>query len=233
QGRRTRSFAVVPQRNGTLTIRAITLNWWNIEHGRAEQASLPARTLRVIGTAAATAKSTPAPPSANIATSRNVTPPAASGTTHVAGVTQFWRVATLASFALWLLAAVAFGTWWLRRRAAEESHGVAAPGGESLPAASPAAPPPGEGGTTPAAPNARALQRRALDAAGSGDPAACERALLDWARATHPHISHIHALRDALSDARQRNALDALQRARWQGGDSSPAGAAVAEAFAR
>jgi len=234
QGRRTRSFAVVPQRNGTLTIPAITLNWWNIERGRAEQASLPARTLRAIGTAAATAKSTPAPPSASIATSRNVTPPAASGTTHVAGVAQFWRVAALASFALWLLAAVAFGTWWwLRRRAAEESHGVAAPGGESFPAASPDASPPGDGGATPAAPNARALQRRALDAAGSGDPAACERALLDWARATHPHISHIHALRDALSDARQRNALDALQRARWQGGDSSPAGAAVAEAFAR
>jgi hypothetical protein len=41
------------------------------------------------------------------------------------------------------------------------------------------------------------------------------------------------ALRDALSEPAQRDALDALQRVRWQGGDAASAGAAVAQAFAR
>jgi len=40
-------------------------------------------------------------------------------------------------------------------------------------------------------------------------------------------------LRDALTDAAQRDALEALQRARWQGGDPSAACAMVASAFAQ
>jgi len=40
-------------------------------------------------------------------------------------------------------------------------------------------------------------------------------------------------VRDALANPVQRDALDALQRARWQGGDPSSACAAVAEVFAK
>ncbi|MGH8146370.1 MAG: BatD family protein, partial [Rhodanobacteraceae bacterium] len=58
--KRTRSFAIVPDRDGKLTIPAITLNWWDVVHDRAEQASLPAHVLQVSGTA--TGSGTPAPP---------------------------------------------------------------------------------------------------------------------------------------------------------------------------
>src|SRR6185312_12444781 len=64
------------------------------------------------------------------------------------------------------------------------------------------------------------------------DAAACEHALLAWARASHPDVANVTTLRNALSDPVQRDALDALQRARWQGGDAAAACAAVARAFA-
>jgi hypothetical protein len=78
----------------------------------------------------------------------------------------------------------------------------------------------------------RTLQRKALDAARQGDAVTCEHALLAWARATHVGIVQTSALRDALSDSAQRDALDALLRVRWQGGDVQKACAAVADAFA-
>jgi hypothetical protein len=92
-----------------------------------------------------------------------------------------------------------------------------------------------DAGATPPArrPDLRALRRHAQDAARAGDPAACEHALLEWARASSTGITHLAQLRDALSDPAQRDALDALQRVRWQGGDPSPACGAVAEALAK
>jgi hypothetical protein len=55
--------------------------------------------------------------------------------------------------------------------------------------------------------------------------------LLEWARASRTGITHLSQVRDALSDPAQCEALEALQRARWQGGDSSLACGAVADAF--
>jgi len=77
------------------------------------------------------------------------------------------------------------------------------------------------------------MRSRGVDAARAGDLAACEHALLEWARASRSGITHLSQMRDELSGAGQRDALDALQRARWQGGDPSPACTAVADAFAR
>ncbi|HET9820023.1 MAG TPA: BatD family protein, partial [Rhodanobacteraceae bacterium] len=54
-GTRTRNFAIVPDRNGALTIPAITLDWWNVDQNRAEQAKVPAHTLKVRGVAAGSA----------------------------------------------------------------------------------------------------------------------------------------------------------------------------------
>ncbi|HET7222082.1 MAG TPA: BatD family protein [Rhodanobacteraceae bacterium] len=238
-GSRTRSFAIVPQRDGTLTIPSITLNWWNVESGRVEQAKLPAHTLRVTGVVA-NASTTPAPPPAPsvAATSQNaaVSPARARNTAAPAGTPVFWRGVALASFALWVLAIAVLLAWWWRTRSARSMRGAAAHGtdGTMDAASNRDVTQRGQATATPAAkPDPRALRQRALDAARDGDAASCEHALLEWARALHPGIAHAGMLRDALADGAQRDALDALQRVRWQGGDPSSACTAVASAFAR
>lgn len=242
QGSRTRSFAIVPDRNGNLTIPAITLDWWDVVHDRAEQAALPARTLRVSGVTA-NPSGAPAGSAASIATGGSVvSSPAAPATAPRGGVVtsapaSFWRSVALASLALWVFAVAAGAWWWRRRQATTPPRGEVrdepgGPAGGSTPDHAGGKSVAMTDGTT-AKPDAGALQRKALEAARGGDGAACEHALLAWARGARPAIVHAGALRDALSDPAQREALDALQRARWQGGDSAPACAAVAQAFAR
>lgn len=239
QGTRTRSFAIVPQRNGTLTIPAITLDWWNVESGHDEQAKLPAHALRVSGVAAnASSAPTPAASSAGnhaaAVTESSVSMPATRGTA------TFWKVVALASLVLWLLVVVALGMWWWLRRgsrmqvsSATSNRGTdvdrTADGGNVESRATPAS----AGNTVSANTDLRVLQRRAMEAARSGDAVACEHALLQWARASRAWITNTGALREALSDPAQQEALDALQRVRWQGGDAAPACAAVADAFKR
>lgn len=220
QGTRTRSFAIVPQRDGKLSLPAITLNSWDVAHDRAEQASVPAHSLQVSG-ALPPASSAAAPASAAraphpVATSPASATPVATVTPHGNGPQGFWRVVALASLVLWLLAIAAVVTWWLTRRRA-------APVVVDSPAA-----------TTreDASKSQHALQAEALAAARGRDAAACEHRLLAWARASHPDLANLSVLRDALSDLAQRDALDALQRARWQDGDAAAACAAVASAFA-
>lgn len=238
QGTRTRSFAIVPKRNGTLTIPAITLDWWSVESGHAEQATLPAHTLTITGVVA-TSAGTSAP--AATTAGRNKVPAASAIPVAQENLAQpFWQRIALASVALWVLLILCLGAWWwLRRRqrvparpvasssAAEPDHAVGAThmnGPE----------PPAETKTVAKTkPDPRVLQRHALDAANAGDAMACQHALLAWAHRSHPGIINVAALRDALSDPAQQDALDALQRARWQGGDAMPACAAVAEAFKR
>lgn len=236
QGTRTRTFAIVPERNGSLTIPAITLNWWNVAQSRPEQAKTPAHTLEVSGVVGGSSAPA-APPTATPASSGTPAPAAGANPlpNTAASPGNRWRDIALASVALWVLLVVAAFAWWLslrRRRTA-----APAAGGEStndVPHSTSSAP-------TNAVPLAtthderadrKALQREALDGARSGDAAACERALLAWARAAGHGVANIGALHDALSDPAQRAALGALQRARWQGADAAPACAQVLQAFA-
>ncbi len=232
QGVRTRSFAIVPQHDGKLTLPAITLDWWDVVHDRAGQARLPAHTLQVSGAAAGSpnaASPTPVP-----ATTAGHPLPAAASTATTGAATSRptapgpgpWRIVALASLALWLLAIAAAYTWWWRRGSpAHEERQVA--DGKAESAASPGNPV----ATIPAAIDHGALQRQALDAARRGDAAACEHALLTWAGGLRPGLVQASALRDALVDPAQRDALESLQRARWQGGDEAAACAAVLAAF--
>ena len=220
QGTRTRNFAIVPQRDGQLQLPVITLDWWDVAHDRAEQASVPARTLQASG-AVTGGTNTGTPASAAPATPA---PSLAPAPAHGHDGQGFWRVLALASLGLWLLAAAAAATWWwLRRKSPAREHR-----GADIVAPRAAA-----GVAQETTKSARALQAVALEAARAGDVAACEHALLAWARASHPDIANVAALQTALSDPAQRAALDILQRARWQGGDTPAACAAVANAFAR
>ena len=221
QGTRTRSFAIVPQRDGTLSLPAITLNWWDVAHDRAQQASVPARILQVSGAVAGASSASP-PPQPAQPVIRNVPAPASSAAPLAASTrgheTQtVWRIIALVSLVLWLLAIAAAAAWWLTRRrtAPVAVDPLAASEQED------------------ARKSQRALQAEALAAARGGDAAACEHALLAWARGFHPEIANVTALRDALSDRAQHDALDALQRARWQNGGATTACAELANAFAR
>ncbi len=225
QGTRTRSFAIVPQRDGALSLPAITLNWWDVAHDRAQQADVPARTLQVSG-AVPPASNAVAPPSAASAPAPVAVAPAAAPVATAAsrgnGAQGFWRALALASLVLWLLVIAAVATWWLVRRRTPPDAGNA----------SFAVEPPAAAKTEGASKSHHALQAGTLEAARNGDAAACEHALLAWARVSRPDIANGAALSHALADPAQRDALDALQRARWQGGDAAAACAAVAGAFA-
>jgi hypothetical protein len=236
-GKRTRSFAIVPDRNGKLTIPAITLNWWDVVHDHAEQARLPVHTLQVSGAVAGSGM--PASPASTgnpvVGARGNVAAPAIPDTgAHrphggPPGSSTPWRELALASLVLWLVAVMVALVWWFsRRHAARVASMPHSPGGEAAAAASPSA----GSGVSSAKVNLRVLQKQTLDAARAGDAIACEHALLAWARAMRPDVANAAALRDALSDSGQRVALDALQRARWRGGDAASACAVVVEAFA-
>jgi hypothetical protein len=238
QGTRTRSFAIVPERNGALTIPTITLNWWNVAQNQPEQAKVPAHTLEVGGVVSGSSAPTapavaPAPAAAPAAPATASSPPGTTG----ASTAGWWRDVALASVALWLLLVGAGTAWWLlsrRRTAAPVPAGGDVASDAPRPEAKAFAPanPQPAGPTRHARANLKALQQDAMDAARAGDPATCERALLAWARACHGGIFNTGALRDALSDPAQRAALDALQRARWQGADAEVACAGVLQAFA-
>jgi hypothetical protein len=204
-GTRTRTFAIVPNRAGQLTLPAITLNWWNVAQDRPEQARVPAHTLTVIGAAGGNGATTAPPAATGATTSRAALP--------VSGNEALWRAIAIASLALWAIALTAFAWWRVRQRR------KVTPGR------------PDEAG--PAPDNARDRHRRAMQAAREGDAAACERALLEWARAVRPRLKNPGALHEALADESQRTALDQLERARWKGGDAQAACAAVAQAFER
>ncbi len=208
---RTRSFAIVPNRGGTLTIPAITLNWWNVQTDRPEQARLPAHTLTVVGAAGDV---TPQRPNAAGAASLNAITGHANYSSAGNVVAAIWRDVALASIALWLIALTALAWWWFARRPSRSAAATAFDADEI---------------------DRRrgALRKRLADAAQRGDAAACERALLDCARGERAGVRNSSALRGALSDPTQRTALEQLQRVRWKGGDARAACDAIARAFAR
>lgn len=238
QGTRTRTFAIVPERNGRLTIPAITLDWWNVAQDRPEQAKTTARTLEVRGVVAGP-PAPAAPPAAAPAPSGApaTAAPANAGAAASTSSGSRWRDIALASLALWTLLALAGCAWWLslrRRRATAPASGemtavAPAPQATTGPASTS---PRSRAAKQDARMDAKALQRKVLDAARAGDPAACEHGLLAWARASGYGVASVGALRDALADPAQRAALDALQRARWQGADAADACRQVAQAFA-
>ncbi|MFC5437360.1 BatD family protein [Rhodanobacter umsongensis] len=106
-GRRQQTFAVVPERAGTLTIPATTLKWWNVLTDRMDVAQIPAHQVTVLPAvgSAAVQTSVPAPTSSGAA----IVPAAAAPSTP-------WRWIALGSIGLWLCSMLAW--WWRRRRRA-------------------------------------------------------------------------------------------------------------------
>lgn len=136
------------------------------------------------------------------------TTPQPAGTAPVStadgGGNRVWIAVAVLFAALWLLTLL----WALQRRAAAPT-----PAGGAAPAAV----------RKPADP---AVLRRALDTGALGDVADALCALAD------PPARDVDELRARLSDPAQREAVDAMQRARWGDGDGTAARAQLRSAFA-
>ncbi|GAB2564774.1 BatD family protein [Dyella jejuensis] len=191
-GHRERSFAVFPQRAGTLTIPAVSLSWFDVQTGQKRVATLPAQVLAVAGAAnGAAATSAPAVPLASnaspaIAGSVTATPAASAP----AASWLPWRGIALGSFGLWLLSVVAF-VWWRKR----------------TPSSAPKAAPD----------SSRALRQAFMEAARGNDRSAQARHLLAWARSERPGLRNLGQLSDALASDVQRAAIERLQQQQYAG----------------
>jgi hypothetical protein len=162
-GQRVQKMALLPNAAGELTLPALELPWWNTRTNRAETATLPARTLQIVGTPATRpAAPNPAPQALTQAPPPADSAPAQIPPPTVSGSRQAWIVATVALL-LWLLTLLAW--WWDRRR---QRAGMASAG------SSPEA-------VTPDA-DARAIKQ----ACAEDDAAATRQALLGWARERWP-----------------------------------------------
>lgn len=96
-GERSRKFAIVPKRAGTLQIAPLQLNWWDTAGDRAALAQTPALTIEV-----AAGRAGPAAPTDSTVPAARAAADAGDGQ-----AARFWRRLALASFALWLLSVAA------------------------------------------------------------------------------------------------------------------------------
>ena len=207
-GERTRKFAIVPTRPGTLTLPAVEVQWWNTAKDQMETATLPQRTINVVGAAVTSAATTPAAPPAtpdqtqtdsSAAPTTVIYPSSANGSD-----TRFWRSISLLLAFLWLLT---LALWWRSRRStilnrSAQAHPPQAPGRSVF-----------------------------LRACSMGDLVGAERALVSWARSEKAGVRNLGELITALEDAGQRDALDDLQRSRYAGANSEGLGARLTRVF--
>lgn len=205
-GERTRKFAIVPTRPGSLTLPAVEVKWWNTTTDRIEIASLPAREITVTGAALASSPTAPGNVSplpstpANDAPATTVVYPSASSGSDL----RFWRWFALFLGTLWILTVA---MWWRSRKVidvakAASAHPAQAPGRSVF-----------------------------LRACSMGDLTGAERALVSWARSEKAGILNLGGLSSVLDDPGQREVLDELQRMRYAGASAEGLGARLTRAF--
>ncbi len=199
----TRRFSLVPTRGGEVSLSGLELDWWDVRAGKARTARLPPLEWQVAGAASGgSGVTTAAVPTGTASTDALSTSPLQRA---VQGAGRGWVLATLLFAALWLLTLL----WGLHR-----SHQAAgaAPAHTARPAGA-------------ARPDPAAF-RRALDSGDFGEVADSLCAL------AQPPAKDLDEVRRRLDDPAQRDALDALQHARWGGGDGVAARGLMRSAFA-
>ncbi|MFT3790682.1 MAG: BatD family protein [Rudaea sp.] len=216
-GERTRKFAIVPNRTGTLTIPPLALSWWDTQNDRAASADLPAVKLDVAaGTGGSTALATAANATAaagaqDVAPATAPSPLSESGSD--AGATTPWRAIAFAAVALWLLTAIAWIVWMLAQRRKRDTA-------SSAPASA-----------RPVDANASAARKVFVDACKRNDASAIARALLAWARSKGGTARTLGELSSSLGEDAQRSALRDLERHLYAADASAFDGARIAAAF--
>ena len=156
-GSREQRFALVPLRDGEITLPAVRVHWWDSINDAPTEALIPARTFDV---AAAPAEATDLVSALSGGTGAGDGEAVSASADGAAAASGAWRWVSMVLFVAW--AATAFA-WWRSRRAA----------GAAI----------AEDPRTPGMGRAR----RALEAAcAGGDADAARNALLDWATAAWP-----------------------------------------------
>jgi hypothetical protein len=203
----TRQFALVPSRAGPLTMPGLQLDWWDVDGDQARIARLPPLEWTV---AAGTGGNTGRPPLASAAPAAANPPTSSSGTSTTSpkptGADRRWVLATAAFGLLWLLTLL----WGLHRqpaRVATEALGMAT--------------------HAPVKKTDFATFKRSLD---SGDFDEVAGNLCALAQPPAQGIDEVCARR---ADPMQAEAMEAMQRARWGGGDGVVARRLMRDAFAR
>jgi len=214
-GERERKFAIVPNRSGPLALPAISIDWWDTAHDRAETAQVPARTLQVQAAVASVTK--PDTENAQNVTSGTNAPSAVSPSAATIGDTtqdeqaERWRRLAIFALALWALTLAAWIFWLLAQRRRDRVVVPAA----SIDVKSPAA------------------RSTFLDACKREDWAAAARALLAWARVTQPRLRNLGELAFALEDSEQIATLGELERVCYGRGAASELEHRLLEVFGR
>lgn len=187
-GERTRKFAIVPNRSGTLKIPALSLAWWDTAHDRAASAELPATSLAVAAAAAG----------ADAAKSTSIQSVVAAASPAVAAAPDRdvglpWRMLALAASGLWLLTVAAWSVSVLaRRRNAGSSASM-------------------DGPDSRADGHARAARAAFVDACKRDDAAAAARALIAWAHDEGCKVRTLGEIAASVGEA-QGAALNELER---------------------
>lgn len=213
----TRKFSLVPSREGEVRLEGLRLDWWDVTARAARTASLPPLSWTVgrgVGGAAAPATNPAVAAARNDATGAASAAPAGAaddGAATGGAVPKGWAVATALFALLWLGTLI----WALQLRAR--------PRAAALPAAAPA---PGQ-----AAPASLKLNLPALrDLIDRGDFEHIASVLRGLAS---PPAADDDELVERLADPAQRDAVQALRRARWGGGDGVAARNRLRAAFAQ
>jgi len=212
-GERTRKFAIVPNRAGTLTLPALSLAWWDVAHDRAASADVTAQAVNVAvaaGTAASVAS--PATNSTNIQSVAPTTAPVSPKAEPGSGAGTPWRILALVAVGLWLLTVVAWSASVVARRRQAADAGPVPTSDIRVGA------------------NASTARSAFIGACKRGDAPAIARALIAWARAEGSDARTLGELAHTL-DASQRAASIELERYLYAANAETCDGARVATAF--
>lgn len=190
----TRRYSIVPHAAGTLQVPGMQVRWWDVESGQVRSSRLPDLSLAVA--AGRGGSSTAVPPVQALQTDAVLPGSDGNGATADTGLPQDgpsarpwpWIALVLGLLLLWLLT-----LWWGWRRGRVAPVYADAPGATGAAAVRP--------GT--------AELRRVLDTEGLA-----EVTTLLCMMAGVPRLEQVVT---RLADARQREALLALQKARWAG----------------
>ena len=211
--RLTRKFSLVPSRPGPVRVDGLRLEWWDVTSGAARNSVLPPLNLDVAGAGGATAApGTDRAADLAPAADGSIAPSTRAASSPLSG-TLLWTGATLLFALLWL--ATLFWALHLRGRAAPAAPAAATPG------AAPKAAGPGS-----LALNMAAL-KQLIDVGDFDQIAGVLRSL------ARPPAADDDELVERLADPAQREAVQALRRARWGGGDGVAARNQLRAAFAR
>jgi hypothetical protein len=215
-GHRERSFAIFPQRAGSLTIPAITLTWFNVQTGQKQVATIPEHTLTVLaaanGAPAPAASAAQASPSASPVTPAVAVPSTGDQTPPPSMLSTPWRWIAIGSLGLWALSALMF--WWWRQR---KSTALSASSIHAEPTES-----------------SRSSRHAFMEAARGKDRGTQARRLLAWARSERPGLQNLGQLSQALASEAQRDAIDRLQHLQYAGDtvdDATDLAAVFAQGF--